>query len=74
MARRSEYRNEVKTRLPDRTYDAMQQYKALQGIESDSAALARIAELMLLGVVGNLPSNLLERSDEVAQTRPRLAA
>lgn len=74
MSRRSEYRNEVKTRLPDRTYDAMQQYKALQGIESDSAALARIAELMLLGVVGNLPLNLLERSDEVAQTRTRMAA
>jgi hypothetical protein len=74
MSRRSEYRNEVKTRLPDRTYDAMQQYKVLQGIESDSAALARIAELMLLGVVGNLPSNLLDRSDEVAQVGTRMAA
>lgn len=74
MSRRSEYRNEVKTRLKDRTYDAMQQYKVLQGIESDSAALARIAELMLLGVVGNLPSNLLDRSDEAAQSGTRMAA
>lgn len=71
---RREYRNEVKTRLPDRTYDAMQQYKALHGIDSDSAALARLAELMLLGVVGNLPSNLLMRSAEQGQDGLQVAA
>lgn len=74
MSRRAEYRNEVKTRLPDRTYDAMMKFKTLHGIDSDSAALARIAELLLLGVVGNLPSNLLGRSDEVAQSGTRMAA
>ncbi|MBU7436493.1 hypothetical protein [Paraburkholderia fungorum] len=74
MRRRSDCHNEVKTRLPDRTYEAMQQYKVLQGIDSDSAALARIAELMLLGVVGNLPSNLLDRIDEMAQSGTRMAA
>jgi hypothetical protein len=71
---RREYRNEVKTRLPDRTYDALQQYKALHGIDSDSAALARCAELMLLGVIGNLPSNLLDRSAEASQLGLKAAA
>ena len=52
----------------------MMKFKTLHGIDSDSAALARIAELLLLGVVGNLPSNLLERSDEVAQSGTRMAA
>ncbi|MCX4154968.1 MULTISPECIES: hypothetical protein [Paraburkholderia] len=74
MRRRSERHNEVKTGLTDRVYDAMQQYKVLQGIESDSAALARIAELMLLGVVGNLPANLLDRIDETSQSGTRMAA
>lgn len=74
MRRRSECQNEVKTRLSDRTYAAMQRYKVLQGIDSDSAALARVAELMLLGVVGNLPENLLDRIDETAQSGTRMAA
>jgi hypothetical protein len=71
---RREYRNEVKTRLPDRTYDALQQYKALHGIDSDSAALARCVELMLLGVIGNLPSNLLDRSADQSQPGMKVAA
>lgn len=74
MSRRTEYRNEVKTRLDDRTYEGMQAFKALHGIESDSAALARITSLMLFGTVGNLPANLLERSAISAQNGTMVAA
>lgn len=74
MSRRTEYRNEVKTRLDDRTYEGMQAFKALNGIESDSAALARMASLMLFGTVGNLPVNLIDRSTNAAQNGTLVAA
>ena len=74
MSRRTEYRNEVKTRLSDRAYEGMQAFKALHGIESDSAALSRITDLMLFGTVGNLPANLIDRSAGAAQNGTRMAA
>ncbi|CAG9256169.1 hypothetical protein [Paraburkholderia caribensis] len=67
MRRRVQYRNEVKTRLPDRVYSGLQAFKRLQGIESDSAALCRLAELQLFGTVGNLPVNLMDVSAEVGR-------
>lgn len=71
---RSSYRNEVKTRLPDRTYCGLQAFKKLHGIESDSAALCRLADLQLFGTVGNLPSNLMEISAEMAHDGMAVAA
>ncbi|CDY76137.1 hypothetical protein BGLT_05210 [Caballeronia glathei] len=74
MSRRAEFRNEVKTRLEDPVYEGMQAYKALYGIDSDSAALARITKLFLFGTVGTLPANLLGVSADVAQNGSRIAA
>jgi hypothetical protein len=74
MSRRAEFRNEVKTRLEDPVYEGMQAYKALYGIDSDSAALARITKLFLFGTVGTLPANLLGVSAEAAQNGSRIAA
>lgn len=51
MRRRAEYRNEVKTRLDDITYRRMQEFKRQQYIESDSAALARLCQMLLCGIV-----------------------
>lgn len=51
MARRAEYRNEVKTRLRDEVYVRLQDFKQLHFIDSDSAALARLAEMLLCGIV-----------------------
>lgn len=73
-AARAEYRNEVKTRLRDRVYDALQFYKQLHGIDSDSAALNRIAEVALFGVVGILPAQLVGVSAEVGQIGPQVRA
>ncbi|AYJ74325.1 hypothetical protein phiE131_059 [Burkholderia phage phiE131] len=69
---RAEYRNEVKTRLRDPAYEALQTWKALHGIDSDSAALARLAELMLFGVVGTLPAQLVTVSAEAGHTGPKV--
>jgi hypothetical protein len=74
MRRRASFRNEVKTRLPDRTYCGLQAFKQLHGIESDSAALCRLAELQLFGTVGNLPPNLMQISAEVGLSGTVLAA
>lgn len=67
MKRRAIYRNEVKTRLDDRTYDALLRYQAIHGADSLSAALARVAGTALLGVIGILPADISGVSDEVAQ-------
>lgn len=74
MSRRAEFRNEVKTRLRDRAYDALQVYKELHGIDSDSAALNRVVEVALLGVVGTLPARLLGVSAERGQAGARVGA
>lgn len=68
MSRRAEYRNEVKTRLEDPVYEGMQAFKSIYGIDSDSAALARITKLFLFGTVGTLPANLLDRSAASSQS------
>ncbi len=71
MSRRAEFRNEVKTRLRDRVYDALQVYKELNGIDSDSAALNRVVEVALLGVVGTLPAKLVGISADLGQVGTR---
>lgn len=72
MARpRAEYRNEVKTRLRDEVYLRLQEFKQHQFIESDSAALARLVEMLLCGIVA---SRRQEVSDEPAQAGPRARA
>lgn len=64
---RAAYRNEVKTRLTDRTYDGLRAYMALHGIDHVSVALERVANLYLFGTVGTLPANLLDRSAASSQ-------
>jgi len=71
MKRRAEYRNEVKTRLRDDVYDRLQEFKDQQFIESDSAALARLAEMLLCGIVRPQPAAV---SDAQGQIVPRRAA
>lgn len=67
MTRRAAYRNEVKTRLDDRTYEALLRYQALHGTDSLSSALARITGMALLGVIGILPADLSGVSDDVGR-------
>jgi hypothetical protein len=67
MARRAQYRTEIRTRLDDRLYEGIQAYKTLNRLASDSEALNRIVDLFLFGTVGSLPANLITVSAEVSQ-------
>jgi hypothetical protein len=64
---RAAFRNEVKTRVEDPVYDGLQAFKSLHGIDSDSAAVARILKLFLFGTVGTLPANLIGLSVALSQ-------
>lgn len=55
---RAKYRNEMRTRVSDEIFTAVQHFKTLTGIDSDSAAVSRLLELQLFGVVGTLPAPL----------------
>ncbi|MCA7976781.1 hypothetical protein LGM57_10660 [Burkholderia cepacia] len=72
MKPRAEYKNEVKTRLRDRVYDALQIYKQLHGIDSDSAALNRVVEVALFGAVGTLPAQLVGVSADTGHIVPKV--
>lgn len=74
MSVRAAFRNEVKTRVEDPVYDGIQAYKNLHGIDSDSAAVARILKLFLFGTVGTLPINLVGVSSMPAQNGAKVAA
>lgn len=67
MARRAQFRTEIKTRVDDSLYAGIQAYKTLNGLDNDSEAVARILKLFLFGTVGTLPANLLAVSVELAQ-------
>lgn len=68
---RAESRNEVKTRLRDEVYTRMQEFKRLNFITSDSAALERIAEMLLCGIV---PSPRVAVSDDQGRNGPHAHA
>lgn len=68
---RAEYRNEVKTRLRDEVYTRLQEFKQLNFIDSDSAALARLAEMLLCGIV---PAARVGVSDEQGRNGPHAHA
>lgn len=61
MRKRAEFRNEIKTRVSDAIFDRLQLFKELHGIESDSAAMARLLEAALFGV---LPLSFLKAKDQ----------
>jgi len=71
MARpKTEFRNELKTRVTDRTYDALQQYILANRCSSESRATSELLELALFGRFGTLPANYLQESRELEISRP----
>ena len=69
MARpRTEFRNELKTRVTDPTYDGVQQYMAANRCASEARAISELLELALFGTVGSVPSNLVHSSHEMSQS------
>jgi hypothetical protein len=73
MRRRTRYVNEIKTSLTDEEYEALERYKAIFDVPSDADAARKALRLMLFGMVGNLPPNLVFSSEEPGQTRTTAA-
>lgn len=69
MARpRTEFRNELKTRVPDPVYDGVKVLQAENGIDSESRAISKLLEIALFGTVGTMPIDLIHSSHELAQS------
>jgi hypothetical protein len=57
-ANRAPYRNEIKLRVDDPTYEALMFWQKLHGIHSTSMAGAQALKSFLLGVIGMLPAEI----------------
>lgn len=74
MARpRTEYRNELKTRVSDRVYEGVQQFLAANRCASEARAISELLELALFGTVGSVPSQLADNSHETSHSGPVMA-
>jgi hypothetical protein len=68
MARpKTEFRNELKTRVTDPTYEGVQQYMTANRCASEARAISELLELALFGTVGSVPQALVHGSHEMAQ-------
>lgn len=68
MRPRAEYRNEVKTRLPDDVYVRLMKFREDNFIESDSKAVERLLRMLLCGIVRGTDEPL---SVALAQSGPQ---
>jgi len=67
---RATAKNEVKTRLDDDEYDALQLFRNAYGYESDSQAIKRAVRMLLLGVVGIMPGAAISVSVNSGHSGP----
>jgi len=75
MARpKTDFRNELKTRVRDSTYDAVLQYMAENRCSSEARAISDLLELALFGVVGTVPPALSDFRPEMGQCGTKTAA
>ena len=75
MARpKTEFRNEIKTRVTDRAYEAVHTYMLANSCASEARAVSELLELALFGAVGSIPTSLVVRSHEMAQLGTEIAA
>jgi hypothetical protein len=75
MARpKTEFRNELKTRVTDPVYDGVQQYIAANRCSSEARAISELLELALFGTVGSVPHDLINNSHGLAQSGTKTTA
>lgn len=75
MARpKTEYVNELKTRLDDETYVALKAHQRANRISSESRAAADLLKQVLLGTIGSVPALIDEVRDELGQFGPKTMA
>ena len=69
MARpRTDFRNEIKSRVRDGTYEALMQYMQDHRCSSEARAISDLLELALFGVIGTVPPQLGDFRHEAAQS------
>lgn len=56
----------MKTRVTDRTYEALQTYMEAGNYSSEARAVADLLDLALFGAVGSVPKRLACNSHEMA--------
>lgn len=76
MARpKTEFRNELKTRVTDRTFDAVQRYMQENRCSSEARAISELLEFALFGMTGgSIPEFMAHNSHELSQFGPKTIA
>ncbi|WP_434513801.1 hypothetical protein AB6Q56_14565 [Dechloromonas sp. ARDL1] len=75
MARpKTEYLNEMKTRVPDPVFEGVKAFQEENGFDSESRAISKLLEIALFGTVGTLPTDHLQSSPGVSQSGPLIRA
>lgn len=75
MARpKTEFRNELKTRVTDPVYDGVQQYMQANRCASEARAISELLELALFGTIGSVPQCLVDGSHGMAQSGTKTPA
>lgn len=74
MARpKTEYRNELKTRVSDRVFEGVQRFMATHRCASEARAISDLLELALFGTDGSFPVPLTDNYHQPAQSGPEMA-
>lgn len=75
MARpKTPFRNELKTRVRDTTFDAVQRYMRDNRCASEARAISDLLEIALFGVIGSVPADLMDSGHELGQFGPKTPA
>lgn len=75
MARpKTEFRNELKSRVPDPVYEGVKAFQEENGFDSESRAISKLLEIALFGTVGTLPIDHFQSSPGMAQSGPLIRA
>lgn len=75
MARpRTEFRNELRTRVTDRVYEAVQRYLQVHRCGSEARAIADLLEVALFGMEGSEPHLGADSSANLSQFETKMSA
>jgi hypothetical protein len=75
MARpKTEFRNELKTRVTDGVYDGVQTYMTLHRCVSEARAISELLEIALYGEMRSVPQSLIQGGHETVQFGPKTLA
>ena len=75
MARpKTEYRNEIKSRVSDRVYEGLMRYQTAKRCASEARAISDLLEIALFGMEGSFPFPLTDNCHQPAFRGPEMTA